>query len=330
MKDAICTIITGNYAHYALALHDSLLQFKNDFDYAIFISSGTVNENLKDIIKQKNIIIYAENDFQNNQIAENLKEKYQLSYHDAYRWGMKPVFLSKLLNSGYDRVIYLDCDLFFFNDYNFLFDKLDETKLLLSPHWRCSDPLIDLTNFRHNFLDGIFNGGFVGVSKGSDEILNYWANLCLFNCEVNRSEGFYVDQRYLDILPTRFEGVSHITHKGCNVANWNIIDCKRVKQSNGEVLINDRFPIIFIHFTNSLFQGAYNWKDDELLIPYIKIYRDAIMKYYPNDIIVEFLEKGIKVKSRTELKVEKKQSNLLKRKFGRIKKKLKQFITFKN
>src|SRR5690606_11460054 len=141
---------------------------------------------------------------------------------------------------------------------------LESCNLLLSPHWRSSNPVKDVKNFKLNFMDGMYNGGFVGASVGALEALAYWAELCFHNIEVNRAEGYYVDQRYLDILPTRFEGVSHIRHKGCNVANWNQVDCERVVQPNGDVLINNRYPIVFVHYTNSMLRGILKGKDKSL------------------------------------------------------------------
>ena len=300
MKNIICTIITSNYAHYAFVLHDSLIRFNADIKFCVLVTSGDFNTQIKEEFERREIIVFKIDDFKQYSIALQLKEKYNDSYHDAYRWGMKPILIQKLLNEGYDNVIYVDSDIYFFGKYDFLFEELEECELLLSPHWRCSDPFINSREFRYNFLDGIYNGGFIGASKGSEEVLEYWAKLCLFNCEVNRNAGFYVDQRYLDILPSRFEGVKSITHKGCNVANWNVIDCKRVEQPSGDVLINDKDPIVFIHFTNSLLKGAYLWKNDEALIPYIEKYRDNILLYNDGDIIQDFFKKGIHVNSRSE------------------------------
>ncbi len=301
MKEVVCTIITKNYGHYALVLHDSLIKEQESIHFCVFVSNGSLPQDIEELLlSRKHVTIYNEASF-TSELAIQLKEKYAISYHDAYRWSMKPLLLNKLLGNGYESAIYVDSDIYFYNDFAFLLKELKTYNLLLSPHWRSSLPQKDEINFKLNFLDGMYNGGFVGASIGSEAALNYWAGLCLFNCEVNRDEGFYVDQRYLDILPTRFDGVGHITHKGCNVANWNQEDCKRVKQPNGDVLINNKYPIVFIHFTNSLFKGVYLKKTDEALLPYVEKYRDHILKYSEIDIIEEFFEKGVHVESRKEL-----------------------------
>jgi len=326
MKAVVCTIITNDYGHYALVLHDSLIEQFATVHFCVFVSNGKLPQKIEDkLLSRKNVDIFYDTTFK-SELALKLREKYSQNLHDAYRWGMKPILLNKLLKDGYQSAIYVDSDIYFYNDYTFLFESLKTYNLLLSPHWRCSNPQIDIANFKLNFLDGIYNGGFIGASKGSEKTLNYWAELCLFNCEVNRNEGFYVDQRYLDILPTRFEGVTHITHKGCNVANWNQEDCKRTLQINGNVLINNTYPIVFIHFTNSFFKGVYLNKTDELLIPYVEKYRDHLLLYSDTDIIKDFFEKGVHLESRKEDNYTKetnaaKEHNGIKRMFKQIKRK---------
>ncbi|WP_372757290.1 hypothetical protein [Mariniflexile sp.] len=300
MKEVVCTLITKNYGHYALVLHDSLIKQQESIHFCVFVSNGKLPHSVEvQLLSRKHVTIYYEASFK-NELSILLKEKYFTSYHDAYRWGMKSQLLIKLLNHGYERAIYVDSDIYFYNDYRFLFEELKKFSILLSPHWRSSYPNLDMENFKLNFLDGIYNGGFIGASQGGQAALTYWTELCLFNCEVNRSEGFYVDQRYLDIFPTRFEDVGHITHKGCNVANWNLIDCKRVLQPDGNVLINNTEPIVFLHITNSMLKGVYLWKNDVLLQPYIEQYRDNLLKYDDVDIIVHFFEKGMHIPSRSE------------------------------
>ncbi len=304
MKEIVCTIITKDYGHYALAIHDSLVTYNANIHFGVFVSNGSLpNEIEQKLQSRKNVIICYDNFF-NDELSQALKEKYIITNHDAYRWGMKPLFLKVLLHQGYDRAFYIDSDIYFFNDYSFLFEELKKYKILLSPHWRSSFPGIDDYNFKLNFLEGIYNGGFVGASQGGQEALTYWAELCLFNCEVDYANGFYVDQKYLDLLPTRFEDVGHIKHKGCNVANWNIVDCQRVLQEDQNVLINNTEKIVFIHFTNSLFKGIYLWKNDTLLEPYAKRYCDELLKYSDVNIIDKFFEKGKYIAARKENKTE--------------------------
>jgi hypothetical protein len=322
MKDVVCTIITKDYGHYALALHDTLQAHGNNEFFCVFVSGGTLPIHIVEQLKSRErVLILYENDFSDSELAIQLKEKYYLDYHDAYRWSMKPVLMTYLLEDKFDKVIYVDSDVFFYNKFKFLFEALNTHSMLLSPHWRSSFPEKDVENFKLNFLDGIYNGGFVGTSKKGILALTYWAKLCLHNCEANRNEGYYVDQRYLDILPTRFDGVGYIKHKGCNVANWNQVDCERTLQDNGDVLINNHWPIIFIHFTNSALKGIL-LGNDTLLAPFLESYKETLLKYTNINIIEAFHEKGRFKSSRKDVsgvKKEKNKNTLLHRILNKIK-----------
>ena len=308
-----CTIITANYFPYALALCDSLLSQEKEVMLFVFVSDKPLEANQLIMAKDKPItIIYSPELNNSSEIGQKLAEKYQHVNQDAYRWCMKPILLTYLLKKGLDRAIYVDCDIYFFSSYAFLFSVLETNNLLLSPHWRSSDPYLDATNFRLNFSDGIFNGGFIGASTGGKEALNFWAMCCLYKCEVDKEKGFFDDQKYLDILHSRFEGVEAIRHKGCNVANWNQVDCKREVNSEGEVLINNEFPIVFIHFTKSFYRGVLYY-NDALLQPYLEQFAQKLIEYgLPDQIDVQkkahqkvLQEEKNKKKSLTLLEVKK-------------------------
>ena len=176
---------------------------------------------------------------------------------DGYRWSMKPMFINYLINEkNYDKVVYLDCDLFFYNNPDFIFILLDHHRVLLSPHWRCADnPEDDMVNFKLNFQGGIYNGGFIGVTKEATDIMSYWANLCLAECVIDFEQGMYVDQKYLDVLHSRFEGIGILRHRGCNVATWNLTDNKRSVNESGQVMINNEFS----HNIHSFYTGHNFW-----------------------------------------------------------------------
>ena len=119
------------------------------------------------------------------------------------------------------------------------------------------------------------------MNKNASEILDWWAGLCLFNCELNPSKACFGDQTYLNLIPVKYEGVKIIRHKGCNVANWNQLECKRTQQPDGSVLINNEFPIVFIHFTPSTIKGILQGGDG-LLMGYLSMYNTALNRFNPD------------------------------------------------
>ncbi len=277
-KVSFCTIITANYLHYALALNESLLRYQEDIPLHILVSDkeGTFSE-----IEQKfpNIQFLYTKNLCNEGIGKAIYDKYAARDMDAFRWSMKGVLLNYLLEiKGYEKAIFLDCDIYFFNDYHFLWEELEVHPILLTPHWRCmTEPMMDQGAFGKLFTEGLYNAGFIGANRQGIPALQQLAKWCLYKCIKEEKKGFYVDQAYLNLLPIYFEGVKIIRHKGCNVAGWNVEECQRVKEKE-EVLINGKYKIIFIHFVKVGIWFIFNGKD-HLLKPHLAIYEKSLKKY---------------------------------------------------
>lgn len=289
MNRTFCTIITANYLPYAQALGLSLTNQHPDATLHILISDESEQLFHKQHQTNGNNHFYFVDEICKEGIGEKIKNKYQSVYHDAFRWSMKPVFLNYLIQiKGFEKVIYIDCDVFFFDDFSFLFDELNNSDVLLTPHWRSSDPHKDLPNFKFLFTGGLFNGGFVGVNKHAVEALNWWAMACEFDCKIQPEEGQYVDQTYLNLFPVYFDKIKILTHHGCNVANWNQLHCQRQLQKDGNILINRTDPIVFIHFTPSTIKGILNG-EDSLLITFLEKLSTTVKFFNPNiDLISKY------------------------------------------
>ena len=178
-----------------------------------------------------------------------------------------------MLENGFDKVLYTDCDIFFYGDYGFLFNELDSSSILLTPHWRTSDPSLDESAFLSLFTDGLYNAGFIGANSAGLPALAWWANACHYRMETNEELSLKEDQGYLDVIPVMFENVKIIKHLGCNVSAWNQVECKRV-QVGQEVLINGIYPIIFIHYNIRQFSGTLKGHD-KLLLPYLMQFKNT-------------------------------------------------------
>ncbi|MDP4286104.1 MAG: methyltransferase domain-containing protein [Bacteroidota bacterium] len=280
MSSAFCTIITSDYIHYALALHKSLSDFGKDVKLYILMSDGKEIVSTKIEEKYPRIFILYSEDLCRSGIGKNIYDKYYDEDISAFRWSMKPVLINYLLDvKDYQKVIYLDADIYFYNDYNFLLDELDIYGVLLTPHWRSRDPNTDLINFRSLYKEGIFNGGFIGVNKKGKNAMDWFARVCEFICINDPSQFMYYDQLHLNMLPVYFDNVGIIKHKGCNVANWNMVECKRSKaMDNQAVLIANEFSIVFIHFSKATITGIIEGSDD-LLVPYLEAYYSTLNQY---------------------------------------------------
>lgn len=267
--NTFCTIITANYYPYAAALYKSLRNYNEQVTLHVLIADNKTID--KHLALYPGIKLVTTQELSEDTAITELYSRYAYINIDFFRWAAKPLFLLHLLKKGYDKVIFVDCDIFFFNDYNFLFTELDSAGILLTPHWRSTNPLIDETGFIALFTNGIFNAGFIGSSQKGIPALQWWAEACHFKMGEVPAMGIHDDQKYLDAMPVLFETVKIVRHKGCNISSWNVIECRR-KKINDNLLINGEYPIIFIHFSEILAKEILRGHDT-LLLPYLIKYK---------------------------------------------------------
>jgi maleate cis-trans isomerase len=262
-----CTVITPDYLCYARALHGSLLRFhSNAVLHVLVCRNGAINRCLD--FTDDSLRFYDADELCREGVGRDIQEKYQGDYEDGFRWSLKPVFLSCLLEKECcETVLFVDCDIHFYSDYLFLFDELDDCAVLLTPHWKpYSEPGKDRTFiYQEHFYNGVFNAGFVGVSKAALPHLRWWANACLFHCYIDVYNGCFVDQTHLTVMQVCFEGVKILRHRGCNVSHWNEVESVRVPQADGSVKILDEHPIVFCHFALPSPDRMFAGHDQQLL-----------------------------------------------------------------
>lgn len=274
--NTFCTIITRSHIPFAKALFGSLQRFLPQVGFIAFI----VDDQTSKRTGNAGIKFFNKADFDSGSLAKEIEAKYYHRSLDKYRWAMKPVFITQLLQSEYEKVIYLDSDIYFFDDPAFLFDALDENDLLLTPQWRCLDQKTNPADFYRNFYHGLYNAGFVGASTKGLVAMDWWASACLYKCEKSRRFGLYDDQAYLNLFPVLFENVNIIKHRGCNVANWNIQECRRCSKGE-QVMINNTFPVVFVHFAHDTIKGILNG-EDPLLRPHLEAYNQHLRQLNNN------------------------------------------------
>jgi hypothetical protein len=264
-----CTIITKNYLPYAIALYKSIERFDKQIQLQVLVVDGDVPAEI--ISGYNGITIIPVHTIMEYNLVKSLHKKYVHTSTNSFRWALKPVLISYLLEQGFKKVLYTDCDIFFYEDYRFLFDDLDISCILLTPHWRTSDPLVDELAFLSLFTDGIYNAGFIGANREGLPALSWWALACHYRMETNEDMALKDDQSYLDVVPVKFENVKIIRHMGCNISAWNQFECKRVLVGD-KVLINGIYTIVFMHYNKRQFIEILKGHD-KLLLPYLQQFK---------------------------------------------------------
>jgi hypothetical protein len=150
----------------------------------------------------------------------------------------------------------------------------------LTPHHYENNPLKNQNWLEATLKMGLYNAGFIASNKNGIKALDWWANCCLYRCEKNTWRGLWDDQKYLDLMPIAFENVKVLTHKGCNVAEWNKEVCKRTLVED-EILINEKYPIVFYHFNSFSVKGILK-DENHILRKHFEAYFNNLKKYKLN------------------------------------------------
>lgn len=265
---SFCTIITNNYLPFAKTLFQSLKEFDNSIKlFVLVVDDFNIEQKL-------DLDFISLSDLPEPKLVNNILSKYSQN-PNAIRWSLKPILLIHLLKDlGFEKAFYVDSDLCFYSDFNFLYEELGTHSFLLSPHWGCLDPLKSELYFKSAMTDGLYNAGFLGATiKGLDS-LYWWANMCLYACEKDKSRGLHDDQAYLNHFPILNPDTKILIHRGCNVADWNRFENIRSLSPEGELILNGFFPLVFIHYTNL----GYLVEHDPLLVPYLIEYEKRLQQ----------------------------------------------------
>jgi len=275
-----CTITTADHLFKTLSLYDSVRAMGHDsYMHVLCIDV------MPSVVPMDCIRFYSISDLPSLPAGDSIISQYSGS-KDKLRWSLKPIFLRYLLENKAGRVIYLDNDIYFHDDYRFLFDLMDRYDFLLTPHYYPYSPDRDQNWLEANFKVGLYNAGFIGVSGTAVPYLEWWAKCCAYRCEKNPLRGIFDDQKYLDLIPVINENAHVIRHKGCNVAEWNrsVIDRS---EKNGKVVMDGIYPLIFIHYTGTTTRAIREGREP-LLVRYFNTYFENLKKHRP-DIKVEQL-----------------------------------------
>lgn len=266
-----CTIITVDYMPFAKALFNSLQKFDKTSKLKVLITdSEPIFE------KNKNPEIIRLTDISGTRLFKEIERKYAHTNSDFFRWSLKPIFLTWLLENGFEKVIFLDPDIYFVGDYRFLIEKLNTSSILLTPHWSSTDPYLLEESLIYILRNGLYNAGFVGASQKGLDAIRWWTEACHYNIDRRTELGIYVDQKYLDILPVEFSDVEIVRHRGCNIACWNMNSNTR-NLINGKLVIKNEFEPVFIHFTKDTIRHIQNLNDLHLQ-PYLDEYANEFTK----------------------------------------------------
>jgi len=240
LRTAVFSIISSNYRHYARVLMESLRRHQPEWDrFVLLVGDGeaAVDETLFETVSLD---------------ALPLPNRRQFCFRYTIlelNTAVKPWMFEHLFGRGYERVVYLDPDIRVYSALAEVEEAGRETCLMLTPHLTGPIGDGDHPSERSILQAGTYNLGFLMVSKSvcATRFLAWWQEKLEFQCVVDPERGLFVDQKWIDLAPGLFDGVSILRHEGYNVAYWNLGQ-RTVRADAGGVTVNGQ-PLRFFHFS---------------------------------------------------------------------------------
>ena len=293
-KNAIFTIVAKNYIGLAQILGKSVKKHHSDVDFFIFVADETNQLDIKQIdgiLFAKHILMYNESEW------IDMSFKYDIT---EFCTSIKPACFQYFISCKYEKIVYLDPDVFVFSSMQPIFDILDKYDMALTPQI-CG--IHKFYNGEHPEwamnVNGIFNLGFCAVKNSVliQNVVEWWRIRLVDNCFADRSAGNFTDQKWMDWMPAIL-GNNHLfvcSHLGMNVAPWNFFEREIFKKESKLYVryrdkndVKGEVPLIFFHFAgydySKLINGIIHRKRLENLSNYpdmmlaINIYKDALVE----------------------------------------------------
>ena len=243
MNKDVCifTIVSNNYLHYANTLFESVKEHCPEADLVLGLCDKTTEETYcpgTEIIELLDLDI--------PHLSRFIYQYTILELNTA----IKPYVIERLMAKGYKKVIYFDPDIKLFGSIDPMLSLLDNYNVLLTPH--LTNLLDDghLPNELGILQAGSYNLGYIGLANSEEslKLVKWWQSKLYKECVVDISRGLFVDQKWMDMVPSLFSDVYICRDDGWNVAYWNLNHRVVEQIGENEFLVNQR-PLMFFHFS---------------------------------------------------------------------------------
>ncbi len=153
---------------------------------------------------------------------------------------------------GAERIYYFDPDIIVTNRLDALERALDSGDVLLTPHSiePETDPEAIVDNEHCCLRHGVYNLGFLAVrmNQNGRKFIDWWADRLLSYCYDEVPSGLFTDQRWVDLAPALFDGITILRDPEYNVSTWNLTHRRGTGEAPYSIEINGR-PLVFYHFS---------------------------------------------------------------------------------
>lgn len=242
---AYCTYFDSGYLSRGLALIDSLRSHGDDSPVWVLALDSATRAYL-DSAQIPNVFTLEISDIEAAE-PELLPLKSSRSRME-YFFTSTPLLMRWVLNRYSEPsetiVVYLDSDLYFFDDPDLVLRALGGGSVGIIEHRYPARLERRLSKY------GRFNVGWVGIrgDQNGRACLDWWAASTLEWCFDLPDSSRYADQGYLDSFPIKFAGVVILTSAGFNLAPWNTGRHLLVQTPRFKVVVDGSSTLVFFHF----------------------------------------------------------------------------------
>ncbi|HVP81188.1 MAG TPA: glycosyl transferase [Thermodesulfobacteriota bacterium] len=286
-----CTYFDHRYLPKGLALFKSLKQHCSAFRLWVLCMDSMCYEALSQLDFREICLISFE-DFERGD-EELLRAKRNRTLIEYY-FTCTPSLPLYIFNNypQVDLITYLDADLFFFADPAPIYDEVADHPIAIIEH-RFPPNLRYLEQF------GIYNVGWLSFRRDEHAFacLRWWRERCLEWCYDRCEDGRFADQKYLDEWPSRFQSAVVLSHKGANLAPWNLGNYCIHQDGNGVWVDED--PLIFFHFHG--FKQIVGWVYD----PNLAFYKVKLSEGVRRNIVVPYVRALLEMRQQVSPLLEK-------------------------
>lgn len=163
---------------------------------------------------------------------------------------VKPWLLRTLLAED-DHVVYLDPDIEVTAPLDELRSLAVEHGIVLTPHNLTPIPRDNRIPSEESILvAGAYNLGFIALGQGevADAFLDWWSERLETDCYADPATGRFVDQRWIDLVPSIWPSTHILRDPTYNLAYWNFHARRLEFDDEGRPLVEGR-RVRFLHFS---------------------------------------------------------------------------------
>ncbi|MEO1043415.1 MAG: hypothetical protein AAFX52_14125 [Pseudomonadota bacterium] len=243
-KRVIFSICSRNYLHYARALIASLRSHAPDVTLLVILADQEGDDDFEDFVGTKVIPVSS----LGIPTLFDMAMRYNVT---EFNTSIKPYAFQWLFERGAASVIYCDPDTLFYREPIDIFSALDgeEMDAVVTPHITAPLDMDKRPTELRILQTGVYNLGFLALARSEATVafLRWWASFMPADCRADLKAGIFVDQKYIDLLPSYVPQTKILRHPGYNVAYWNLVHRPLTMTQTGW-LAGDA-PLVFMHFS---------------------------------------------------------------------------------